>query len=94
MAGLHPQRSSASLSLAEAHALWLAVRRALRSGIRHNGASIDWVYRGGQQQLHFRVYQRAGEPCLRCGALVRRIVVAQRGTHFCPHCQRLKRARK
>ncbi len=94
MARLHPQRNSASLNTAEAHALWLAVRRALRSGIRHNGASIDWVYRGGQQQLHFRVYQRAGEACVRCGAMLRRIVVAQRGTHFCPQCQRLTRARK
>ena len=95
LAGLHPLRRSDSLTSAEVRALWAAIRRALRSGIRHNGASLDWVYRGGGMQHHFRVYDRAGEPCLRCGTLVRRIVVGQRGTHFCPGCQRLpgKRAR-
>jgi len=89
LAGLHPLRRSDSLTAAEVRALWAAIRRALRSGIRHNGASIDWVYRGGGMQHHFRVYDRAGEPCLRCGTPVRRIVVGQRGTHFCPSCQTL-----
>jgi formamidopyrimidine-DNA glycosylase len=88
MAGLHPLRRSNSLSPAETRALWLAIRRALRSGIRHNGASIDWAYRGGGFQHHFRVYDRAGQPCAKCGQPIRRIVVGQRGTHFCPSCQR------
>jgi formamidopyrimidine-DNA glycosylase len=90
LAGLHPQRRSDSLTPAEARALWAGIRRALRSGIRHNGASIDWVYRGGGFQHHFRVYDRAGQPCRRCGTAIRRIVVGQRGTHFCPGCQRLR----
>jgi formamidopyrimidine-DNA glycosylase len=34
------------------------------------------------------VYAREGLPCVRCGAPIRRIVVAQRGTHYCPKCQR------
>ena len=89
MAGLHPLRRSDSLTPAEAGALWRAIRKALRSGIRHKGASIDWVYRGGEQQHHFRVYDRAGQPCLTCGTPIRRIVVGQRGTHFCPQCQPL-----
>ena len=89
MAGLHPLRRSDSLTPAEVSALWRAIRKALRSGIRHNGASIDWVYRGGDFQHHFRVYDRAGQPCLTCGTPIRRIVVGQRGTHYCPHCQPL-----
>jgi formamidopyrimidine-DNA glycosylase len=95
LAGLHPLRQSNDLTEVEVRALWAAIRRALRSGIRHNGASIDWVYRGGSQQQYFRVYDRAGEPCPRCGTLVRRTVVGQRGTHYCPTCQALpgKRAR-
>jgi formamidopyrimidine-DNA glycosylase len=56
-------------------------------GIQRNGASIDWVYRGGDFQNYFRVYQKTGEPCLNCATPIERIVVGQRGTHFCPTCQ-------
>jgi formamidopyrimidine-DNA glycosylase len=89
-AKLHPLRRSDSLTPAEVHALWQGIRRALRAGLRHNGASLDWVYRGGNMQHHFRVYNRAGEPCYNCGAPIRRTVVGQRGTHFCPQCQKRK----
>ena len=54
---------------------------------KRNGASIDWVYRGGDFQNYFRVYQRTGEPCPECGTPIARIIVGQRGTHFCPYCQ-------
>ena len=59
----------------------------LLEGIRRNGASIDWVYRGGAFQNYFRVYQRTGQPCPACGALIERLLVGQRGTHVCPLCQ-------
>ena len=36
-------------------------------------------------------YGHDGDPCNRCGTILRRIVVGQRGTHFCPKCQRKKR---
>ena len=42
----------------------------------------------GGNQFHFRVYQRAGEPCLVCQTNIKRIVVGGRGTFFCPHCQK------
>lgn len=87
IAGLHPLRRSDGLTRPEVEGLLQAIRAALRAGLRHNGASIDWVYRGGDFQRHFRVYGRSGEPCLTCGREIKRIVVAQRGTHFCPHCQ-------
>lgn len=90
LAKLHPLRKSDSLTPAEVGALWRSIRRALRTGLRHNGASIDWVYRGGGFQHHFRVYDRAGEPCYTCGTPIRRMVVGQRGTHVCPKCQKLK----
>ncbi len=88
-AGLHPLRRSDSLTPEEVKALWRGIRQALQTGLRHNGASIDWAYRGGSFQNHFRVYDRAGEPCDTCGTPIRRIVVGQRGTHFCPGCQAL-----
>ena len=86
-ASVHPLRRSNTLSMGETEALWRGMRDALYDGLRHNGASIDWVYRGGDFQNHFRVYQRAGESCDVCGTPIQRIVVGQRGTHVCPSCQ-------
>jgi len=86
-AKLHPQSVSNTISETQAAALWQAIREVLEEGIRNNGASIDWVYRGGDFQNHFRVYGRSGEACPVCGTAVERIVVSQRGTHFCPTCQ-------
>ena len=87
IAGIHPLRLSNTLSPEQAGILWTAIRTVLSEGIRRNGASIDWVYRGGDFQNHFQVYQRAGEPCARCGTPIVKIAVGQRGTHFCPVCQ-------
>ena len=87
MAGLHPLSSSAHVQPEQASRLWGSIRAVLQEGIRRNGASIDWVYRGGDFQNYFRVYQRTGQPCPVCGAAVERITVGQRGTHFCPRCQ-------
>lgn len=87
MSGIHPLRLSDTISVTEAEKLFHAIRTVLQSGIDHNGASIDWVYRGGNFQNHFRVYDRTGEPCPVCGTPIQRTVVGQRGTHFCPKCQ-------
>jgi formamidopyrimidine-DNA glycosylase len=87
MARLHPLVPSDSLTEEESEILWMSIREVLEEGIRRNGASIDWVYRGGDFQNHFRVYGRQGEPCPVCGTKIERIVVGQRGTHFCPTCQ-------
>jgi formamidopyrimidine-DNA glycosylase len=84
---LHPLMTSDDVSREEARRLWLAIRRVLEEGIRRNGASIDWAYRGGEFQNQFQVYGRKGEGCYRCGAAVERLVVGQRGTHICPQCQ-------
>jgi formamidopyrimidine-DNA glycosylase len=86
-ARLHPLTRSNRLDQSQAALLLQSIRLTLEEGIRHNGASIDWVYRGGDFQNYFRVYQRTGEPCPVCGAPVQRMVVGQRGTHFCPVCQ-------
>ena len=81
---------SDAVSRKQAAALREAIRSVLQEGIRRNGASIDWVYRGGDYQNHFRVYDREGEPCLVCGARIQKLVVGQRGTHVCPKCQKLR----
>lgn len=87
LARLHPLTRSNRLNEAQAADLLQAIREVLKEGIRSNGASIDWVYRGGDFQNYFRVYQRTGQPCPTCGTPVQRMVVGQRGTHYCPTCQ-------
>ncbi len=87
LARLHPLRSSDSLDPEDAVRLLDAIRSVLALGIQTQGASIDWVYRGGGFQNNFRVYGRTGEPCPVCGTEIARITVGQRSTHFCPVCQ-------
>jgi formamidopyrimidine-DNA glycosylase len=89
-ARLHPLTVSDSVNWEQAQRLWEAIREVLQEGIRRNGASIDWVYRGGEFQNYFRVYDRAGQPCPVCGTAIERLVVGQRSTHICPNCQRME----
>lgn len=85
-AGLHPERAAASLSGQEISVLYRVVRRVLREAIRCRGTDNgDGVVHGGMYTP--RCYGRAGQPCVRCKTPVVRIVVGQRGTHFCPRCQ-------
>jgi len=87
-AKLHPLTLSDSVTRNEAEHLYNAIQSTLKEGIRRNGASIDWVYRGGEFQNHFRVYDREGKPCPVCGTIIQKLNVGQRGTHICPNCQR------
>ncbi len=92
LAGIHPLAQASRLSAPRAARLHQAMVDTLRLAIEHRGSSIsDYVdvdgNRGNFQMLH-RVYGREGEPCLACGTPVRKVVVAGRGTHYCPVCQR------
>lgn len=90
-ARLHPLRAADTLTPDEVRRLHRAVRRVLREGIANRGASFsDYVdARGetGTNQERLAVYRRTDQPCYRCGGPIRRIVVGQRSTHFCPRCQ-------
>ena len=87
MARLHPLTVSNSVTAEQAQALHQAIHSVLNEGIRRNGASFDWVYRGGEFQNYFRVYAREDEECPVCGTRIVRILAGQRSTHFCPRCQ-------
>ena len=93
-AQIHPQAAAAKISRARLEHLHAAIVKILRAAIAAGGSSIsDYVDGDGQQgrfQQQHQVYGRAGEPCPRCSAPLRRILVAQRGTHLCPLCQRLR----
>jgi formamidopyrimidine-DNA glycosylase len=91
-AGIHPLRAAGSLDSGEIAAVRTGLRRALRVGIRRQGATLS-DYRTpsggrGSMQDDFKVYGREGEPCLRCGTLIVKTRVGGRGTSFCPVCQR------
>ena len=91
-AGVHPLKVSRRIGPARVRRLWDSIRAVLSQAIERRGSSVsDYVDADGEEgdfQRFHQVYQRTGEPCLVCGARIRRILVAQRGTHFCPKCQR------
>lgn len=91
-AGIHPLAIGARLRPERVKRLHRAIVEVLTQAIAKGGSSIsDYVDAEGRRgffQFEHRVYQRTGEPCVNCGAVIRRTLVAQRGTHYCPKCQR------
>jgi formamidopyrimidine-DNA glycosylase len=94
-ARIHPLRTAGRLRRPEVERLRDGIVAALEAGIESFGASID-RYRDangarGAMQERFLVHRREGEPCPRCGAAVRKLRAAGRGTYICPRCQRAPR---
>jgi len=91
-AGIHPLAIAGRLRPERARKLYQALREVLREAIDAGGSSIsDYVDAQGRKgffQFSHRVYQRTGEACVKCGTAIRRVVVVQRSSHFCPKCQR------
>lgn len=91
-AGIHPLAIAARLRPERIKKLHGVIRNVLGEAIAAGGSSVsDYVDVDGRQgsfQVRHNVYQKAGKPCPRCGAQIRRILVSQRGTHFCPRCQK------
>jgi formamidopyrimidine-DNA glycosylase len=91
-AGIHPRRSATRLSVARCEKLVQCIREVLEEAVELRGSSVsDYVDASGRRgtfQARHQVYGRTGQPCTRCGTAIRHIVVAQRGTHYCPKCQR------
>ena len=101
-AGISPRRAANRLTRSQVEKLWRAVREVLAEAIEcgstiplHFGAgrSDGLFYYGSAGVSDFaserlRVYDRVGQPCLNCGAPIKRIVQAARSTFFCPRCQK------
>ena len=92
-ARIHPLTPAGHLSETDVAALRDGVRKALRLGIRRQGATLRDYRRSdgsrGQMQNEFRVYGREGEPCERCGTPIAKTRAGGRGTWYCPACQSL-----
>jgi len=92
-AGISPAKPARRLGYNEITILREAILRVLRQGIKYGGASAaDEAYvkpngSPGEYQEHFLVYQREGQPCLRCKTLIKRVNLGGRGTFYCEKCQ-------
>jgi formamidopyrimidine-DNA glycosylase len=91
-AGIHPLAMAGRIKADRARKLYDAIVAVLTEAIEAGGSSIsDYVDAEGRKgffQVSHRVYQRTGEPCVKCRTPIRRVIVAQRSSHFCPKCQK------
>jgi len=91
-AGIHPQKRANKLSAEEAGKLYHEIKKVLLESLGHRGTSDSWFLdahgKKGGFQLRLKVYGRKDEPCFKCKAPIKRIVMGQRGTYFCPRCQK------
>ena len=91
-AGIRPRRRASSLTRAELQKLHAALGEVLREAIKLGGSSVsDYVDAEGREgffQLQHRVYAREGQPCLVCRTPIKRVIIAGRSSHYCPHCQK------
>ena len=95
-ARLDPRRKSGSLNDAEKLALYKAVTKVIKAGVRNKGTSLgsgqgNYVDLNGEAGGHrekVKVYGRAGQPCTVCGQPLHKIQITQRTTVFCAHCQK------
>lgn len=90
---IHPLTPANRLSLAQVELVLQSVRTVLHQALTNGGSTLrdyrDSYGAKGTQQDNFQAYDRTGQPCYRCGTPITKMVVAQRGTHICPDCQRL-----
>ncbi|MGH9785590.1 MAG: bifunctional DNA-formamidopyrimidine glycosylase/DNA-(apurinic or apyrimidinic site) lyase [Terriglobia bacterium] len=97
-ARIHPAALAAGLTREQAKRLYQGIRQTLRLAIAAGGSSIsnyvDGLGNSGYFQHEHVVYRRTGQPCVRCGCRIRRMLIASRSTHFCPRCQRAGRVHR
>ncbi|MBF0243784.1 MAG: bifunctional DNA-formamidopyrimidine glycosylase/DNA-(apurinic or apyrimidinic site) lyase [Planctomycetes bacterium] len=90
--GIRPERSLAELGAGRMRRLAEAIPKVLEEAIADSGTTLsDYRRVSGEEGRHrekLKVYGRAGKPCGQCGTVIQKTSVAQRGTHYCPHCQR------
>jgi formamidopyrimidine-DNA glycosylase len=90
-AGIRPQLAAGKLSLPRCARLVGAIRDTLNEAIRYGGSSlrnfVDAAGQPGYFQQHYWVYGRCGEPCRKCGTLIKQVRQGQRSSFYCGICQ-------
>jgi len=95
LAGIHPQLHSNKITLKQAKLIHKSLLGIMRQSVLAGGSTAkdnkyvrpDGTF--GKNQFSFRVYQRVGDPCLKCSTPIKRLKLGGRGTFFCPKCQKL-----
>ncbi len=92
MAGIHPKRAAGRISRQRIDQLATSIKAVLASAIEQGGTTLrDFVHADGEPgyfSQELLVYAKTGEPCYHCRAPIRQIVIGQRSTFYCSHCQR------
>ena len=93
-AKIYPEQPANSLEDKEIKHLYYAIIDVLAQAVEAGGTTIrtylNALGEAGKFQLSLNVYGQTDKPCPRCGTPIKKMKVAQRGTHFCPKCQKLK----
>lgn len=91
-AGINPHRFAKRLTVGEKLKIFRAIKTILALAIKHSGTTVVNFTTpeggSGHFQKHLKVYGKKGNRCPRCKGKIKRIVVAGRGTHYCPKCQK------
>ena len=91
-AGIRPSRRADSLTRSEIERLYGVIEVLIGRAIRHRGTTFnnyrDSQGRKGNFASKLQVYGRNKERCLKCGGIIKKVKIAGRGTHYCPHCQK------
>ncbi len=94
-ARVHYDQPTATLSKVRARSLLAEVRAVLHEALAEGGTSFDAQYlnvngQSGYFAHSLKAYGQQGKPCQRCGRPIVRESFMNRGSHFCPHCQRIR----
>ena len=91
-AGIHPGRKAGNITRPRYEKLAGAVKTVLEKALAKGGTTLRDFVNGAGEPGYFRhelqVYDRAGEPCVKCHAPIRVRRLGQRSTFYCPHCQK------
>lgn len=92
LAGIDPQRTTASIPRAKWQKLIICVRQVLEHAIACGGSTINDYVNANQEigyfQINFQVYGRDGENCRRCDTTIRKLQIGGRASYYCPKCQK------
>jgi len=91
-AGILPKTAADKLTLPKLKKLVAAIKEVLADSIEQGGTTLRDFLKSDGEPGYFRqklfVYERKGQPCLKCGTPIRHAVMGQRSTYWCPQCQK------
>lgn len=94
-AGIHPQQIGINLNDSDIGTLHKEIVQTLTEAVEQGGSTVrSYVNSQGEMgkfQFNHFVYGKKGQACPKCGGKIEKMVVAQRGTHYCPNCQKVRK---